>query len=104
MKTGILLGLTAVTLLGVIVAVLGWGTPEVRSVTYDNRFDETVRVTSSGEEIVTLEPGESRSVATARMSFPREIRVLDTHGTTRYERTLTWEDLRSMGFRIVMGE
>lgn len=76
----------------------------VQAVTYENETDRTVTVFRDDTLIVTLEPSEKKKFSTLEFVEPRTFEAKDQSGRVIYSETLTWDELKAQGWRIVIEE
>lgn len=72
--------------------------------TYVNTTDETLQVSVDGLLVHTLTAGETRESGIIRFSLPKLFEAKHQDGTVVFSETLTWEDLKQRGWKIVITE
>lgn len=100
------LGPTASTRIGAIVLVVGVlvsvaCSPE-EAVTYVNTTQMPVTVYSDGNNLATLEPGESKAFRTRENLMPDRIQVYGESGDLILDEIVTWEALQQRDFEITI--
>jgi hypothetical protein len=69
---------------------------------YENQTDQTVDVYIGNTREVTLASGEARSFTTVKLLKPATFQAKTSDGEVIFSRTLSWDDLRSMDWTIVI--
>jgi hypothetical protein len=103
-RRGPLLASLAGLFLAVVIAAAGTGCDPGHTLTYRNDTGKTVTVSSASTEIVTLRPQEEKKFSTLEFVGEEIFEVRDENGRVIYSETLTWDDLKRMGWKIVITE
>ena len=77
-------------------------TPQGTAVTYRNDSGKSLTVTSDEFFFATLLPGQSKKVYTRESLLPDHLRATDDRDQVVYEHTLTWEELKTSGFLVII--
>jgi len=80
----------------------GCYTPRGTPVTYKNEMQLDLTVTSDDFFLVTLLPGQKKSITTKESLLPDRIRAYDPRGNLVFDRTVTWEELKAANFVLVL--
>ena len=103
-RRGPLVASLAGLFLAVAIAAAGTGCDPGHTLTYRNDTRQTVTVSSASTEIVTLRPQEEQKCSTLEFAGEEIFEVRDENGRVIYSETLTWDDLKRMGWKIVITE
>ncbi len=71
-------------------------------ITYVNDTTLPLTVTVGGEDQFQLNPGASYSLQDLKQAWPATVEARDAAGNVVFSRSYTWEELESLGFRIVI--
>ena len=98
------LGGLAGLLLAFVVAVSGMGCEPGRGVTYENRTNHTVTVFRDGVRDFVLKPSEKQHYSEFKFTGSSAFEARDEIGRVVYSETLTWDELKRRGWKIVITE
>lgn len=91
----------AIILLSAAAAVSYVACEPGHTVTYENRTDKIVAVYRFGRHELDLQPGETAESSVLKFN-QMPIEAKDESGTAVYSETLTWNELRANGWKIVI--
>ncbi len=83
------------------LAAFGCLSSAEHTVVFENRTPDVVRGSFLGSAF-SLEPGESQGWQSRRNLMPTHVTAVDEAGVVRFDRTITWDDLKTSGFRVVI--
>jgi hypothetical protein len=94
----------AAVLVAVVVGAATTACDPGHTVTYENQTSRTVTVFLHGNPEVTLGPFENKDGGILEFVRPTTFEAKDESGNVIYSATLTWEDLKQRGWKIVITE
>jgi hypothetical protein len=62
----------------------------------------TISAEDQYRDQLQLNPGASTSFQSLKQSWPRTVEARDAAGNVLFSRSYTWEELKSLGFHIVI--
>jgi len=88
----------------IFAAMLSFGCENDAAIDFTNGTERVVEVYQGGKFAFELEPGETRGIATFKKDWLPEILVVADDGMVVLDESITWQQLESMDFLIVITE
>lgn len=73
-----------------------------KGVTYENKTGQTITVLRNGDIETTLAPGEKKTFTFIEYDGTRMYSARDSAGAILFTANYSWDDLRRLGWRIVI--